>query len=349
MNIGIIGCGTISTIYCENSRRFDHYDILKCADSNRSASERLCSTTGVGVAATVEELLEDQTIELVVNLTPPLAHAAISKRILEHGKHLYSEKPLALSLKEAQELSALASETGLSIGCAPDTFLGGGIQKARELLAMGAIGSIHHVSAAMTTPGHEAWHPNPDFYYTTGGGPLWDMGPYYLSALMACFGAIESVEAIASPNTIDRIIATGNRAGELLEVSIPTTIHTLLRFTQGMTATMLMSFDITQTHLPHIEVYGTEGTLTLPDPNFFGGSLQLYTKERPQWVSIPAEGDYINNDRGLGIERMCQHLEDGGGYVNNGQWATHIVDCIETIFRSTAEQRRCHLTTSIVG
>ncbi|MCF7940045.1 MAG: Gfo/Idh/MocA family oxidoreductase [Spirochaetia bacterium] len=341
MKTGIIGCGTISTIYAENARDFDHIQIVACADMNMHSAEDLCMRTGVGTAVSVEDLLDDPEIGLVINLTPPAVHAVLSKRILQAGKHLYSEKPLALDTDSARELIDIADASSLAVGCAPDTFLGSSIQKAKRIIGSGGIGTPVAFTAAMTTPGHERWHPNPDFYYQSGGGPLWDMGPYYLSALIACLGPVAAVTATTITSAARRVIATGPRAGEVLAVEVPTTIEAVLTFCNGVIGTLLMSFDIHQTHLPPIEIYGTGGSLKFPDPNFFGGVLQLYTKETGVWSSIPAEGRYTDNNRGLGIELMCAHLETGAAYTNTGRWACHIVAVIEGIFRSSETHQRC--------
>lgn len=343
MKVGIIGCGNISTVYVQNFMNFDHIQLLQCADINQGASEKLCKLTETGQSVSIEELLENPEIELVVNLTPPVVHAEVSRRILESSKHLYSEKPFALDTASAKMLLDLAKERSLAIGCAPDTFLGFSVQHAKALIDDGAIGTPLAFTASMTTAGHERWHPNPDFYYKQGGGPLWDMGPYYLSALVECLGKVAVVQAIERTSDIERVIKTGERAGQSVSVETPTTIHTMLSTARGVVGYMLMSFDIAATNLPHIEIYGTEGTLQLPDPNFFGGVLKLYSKRTEQWKTIDPRGLYIGNNRGLGIEQMCAHLEEGTSYTNDGQFAYHIVEILENIFRSAQSHAPCKI------
>jgi len=335
MRVGVIGCGSISSTYLENSKRFEEFEIVGCADKDMNSAITRCDETKIGNAVHIEELLADETIDLVINLTPPSAHVKVSTMILEAGKHLYSEKPIALTSEEGQKLIQLAEWKRLKIGCAPDTFLGAACQTAKKIIESGKIGEPTSFIASMTCPGHERWHPNPEFYYKKGGGPLFDMGPYYLSALVELLGNITHVCAVAKKGSEKRIIKTGPRAGTSINVEVATHVQTLLTCNQKIFGTMLMSFDVWNTHLPHIEIYGTHGTLKLPDPNFFGGPLELYVSGREEWEVVDPVGIYQDNNRGVGIADMCKGIKNETSYKADAHRALHIVRVMESILESS--------------
>jgi predicted dehydrogenase len=274
LGVGIIGCGNISTTYLSLAPLFRDVEVRACADKDRSAAERRGAEFGIA-ALSVRELLASDEIDIVVNLTVPAAHAQISKQILAAGKHVYSEKPLVLSLAEGREIAALAKRKRLKVASAPDTFLGGAHQRARRAIDQGAIGRIASGTAHFLSPGMESWHPNPDFFFKPGGGPVLDMGPYYIANLIQLLGPVRRVAALAGMARKTRIITSEPRRGQKIAVRTPTTIHGLLEFVSGAQVTLSMSWDVHAHRHQHTELYGTDGALFLPDPNFFGGEVLI--------------------------------------------------------------------------
>lgn len=281
LKVGIIGCGVISRIYAENiTQLFDNLKLAACADLDVKRAETLAAEFGIPKACTVEQLLEDDEIKLVLNLTIPAAHAELSRRILESGKHVYSEKPLALSQEDAGGILRLAEQKGLLVGCAPDTVLGPGLQACRKILDEGRIGAPVAATANMATHGTETWHPEPGFYYQKGAGPLLDMGPYYLSALISLLGPASRVFSFGSRPFAWRETYRDLKPVGRIPVEVTTTYMGALEFENGLLAQLTMSFDLWRSNLPQLEIYGTEGTLVLPDPNTFGGRVYVLTKEK---------------------------------------------------------------------
>ena len=238
-------------------------------------------------AYSVDELLADPEIELVINLTVPKVHAPLNERILKAGKHAYTEKPFALNLKEGEKVIALAKKKGLRVGCAPDTFLGGGIQTARKLIDDGVIGVPVAAVANMAHHGPEIWHPDPEFFYQQGGGPMLDMGPYYVTALVNLLGPIRRVSGSARSSFPERTVGSGKKAGKKIEVEVPTHYVAAYDFVAGPIASLNISFDVWSHTLPKIEIYGSEGALRVPDPNGFGGVVEVRTKEDKDWRQVP--------------------------------------------------------------
>ena len=274
LGLGIIGCGNISTSYLRLAPLFKGLEVRAVADVNMEAAQARAEEFGVK-AQTVDDLLANADVDVVINLTIPDAHYAISKRILEAGKHAYSEKPLVLSLEEGVTLRDLAKSKGLAVGCAPDTFLGGSHQQARAALDEGRIGTVTAGSAAVLNHGMEHWHPNPDFFFLPGAGPMLDLGPYYVANLINLLGPVKRVGALTSSAVTTRTISNGPRDGETVPVKTPTNIHALLEFHTGATITLSTSWDVWHHKRNHFELYGTEGTLYVPDPNFFGGTVEI--------------------------------------------------------------------------
>ncbi|ATN34502.1 oxidoreductase [Rhizobium sp. ACO-34A] len=273
LGVGIIGCGNISTTYFSLSPLFKGLKVLACSDLNMNAAELRAEEYGVK-AQPLDELLANDELDIIVNLTIPDAHYAVSKRILEAGKHVYSEKPLVLSLSAGEELRRIAGENGLSIGCAPDTFLGGSHQLARKFIEDGGVGRITSGTCHVMSPGMEMWHPNPDFFFLPGGGPILDLGPYYIANLVNLIGPVKRVGALTSMASETRTITSQPRAGEVIPVRTPTNIHALLEFANGATVTLSASWDVWSHRHGNMELYGTDGSLFLPDPNFFGGKVE---------------------------------------------------------------------------
>ncbi len=279
LGIGIIGCGNISTSYLRLAPLFKGLEVRAVADINMEAAKARAAEFNTR-AQSVEDLLANKAIDIVINLTVPDAHFAITKRILEAGKHAYSEKPLVLTLEQGVTLRDLAASRGLKVGCAPDTFLGGAHQQARAVLDEGRVGQIIAGACAVQNHGMEAWHPNPDFFFLPGGGPMLDLGPYYIANLINFLGPVKRVAALANAPTRERIIGNGPRMGEKIPVKTPTNIHALLEFVNGATIQLSTSWDVWHHRRSHFELYGTEGTLYVPDPNFFGGKVEVADKAK---------------------------------------------------------------------
>ncbi|WP_407272291.1 Gfo/Idh/MocA family protein [Radiobacillus sp. PE A8.2] len=309
INIGVIGCGNISSIYMENIPKFDHLELVACSDLIMDRAHKQAETFGISKAYTIEEMLNDTNIEIIVNLTTPKAHADVSIQVLEAGKHVYVEKPLAVTLEEGKRIIQLAKEKNLLVGGAPDTFLGAGIQTACSLIEQGEIGDIVGASAFMINRGHEHWHPDPAFYYDTGGGPMFDMGPYYITALIALLGPIKQLSGLTRISYPERTILSEPRAGEVIKVNTPTHISGTIDFASGAIGSITTSFDaFGGTSLPPIEVYGSEGTLLVPDPNTFGGPVCIRKRDEKEFTNIHLTHNYDENSRGLGVADMARNL-----------------------------------------
>ncbi len=274
LGIGIIGCGNISTTYLRLTPLFKGMEVRAVADVNMAAATARAAEFNTK-AQSVDDLLANPDLDVIINLTIPDAHYGVSKMILEAGKHAYSEKPLVLTLAEGTTLRDLAKSKGLSVGCAPDTFLGGSHQMARALIDEGRIGTVTTAVAGVQNHGPEGWHPNPEFFFLPGAGPMLDLGPYYIANLINLLGPVKRVGALATSATPTRTIGSGERAGQAIPVKTPTNIHALLEFHSGATVNLTTSWDVWSHRRGHFEFYGTEGTLYVPDPNFFGGKLEV--------------------------------------------------------------------------
>jgi len=321
LGLGIIGCGNISTSYLKLAPLFKGLEVRAVADVNMAAAQTRAAEFGVK-AQSVDDLLANKDVDVVINLTIPDAHYAVSKRILEAGKHAYSEKPLVLSLEEGVTLRDLAKSKGLAVGCAPDTFLGGSHQQARAALDEGRIGTVTAGSAAVLNHGMEHWHPNPDFFFLPGAGPMLDLGPYYVANLINFLGPVKRVGALTSSASATRTISNGPRNGETVPVKTPTNIHALLEFHTGATITLSTSWDVWHHKRNHFELYGTEGTLYVPDPNFFGGTVEIGGRDGSLTELAPWDHPFgINNQnhngrdlanyRTAGLADMVAALQQG--------------------------------------
>ena len=267
--VGLIGCGNISNSYLATNAKYAFFDVAACADLSVDAARAQAQKWGIPRACTVAELLADDTIDFIVNLTTPRAHGPVLLEALRAGKHVYTEKPFTVTREEARQVIDLAGERRLRVGSAPDTFLGGAHQTCRQLIDQGAIGAPVAATAFMACHGHEHWHPSPGFYYQSGGGPLFDMGPYYLTNLVQLLGPVRSVSAFAKTSFAERVVTSNPKKGERIRVDVPTHLAGTLLFASDVVATIVMSFDVWSHHLPAIEIYGTEGSL------FRAGSQRL--------------------------------------------------------------------------
>jgi len=285
--IGVIGCGNISPIYLQAGKRFEILEVAACADIDLERAKARAAEFDIPKACSVEELLADPDIDIVVNLTIPKAHSPVGLTVLQAGKSVYNEKPLAALREEAQPLLTTARERGLRVGGAPDTFLGGGLQTCRKLIDDGVIGEPVAATAFMMGHGHESWHPDPAFYYQVGGGPMFDMGPYYLTALINLLGPVRRVTGSTRISFPERTITSQPKYGTKIEVKTPTHIAGVLDFASGAIGTIITSFDVWGHHAPIIEIYGSEGTLSVPDPNTFGGVVRVRKAREQEWVEVP--------------------------------------------------------------
>lgn len=326
---GIIGCGNISGIYMENCKKFSTLDLIACADLDLGKARAQAEKHDIPLACTVEELLAHPEITLVINLTIPAVHAKVSLQALEAGKHVYVEKPLALTLEQGQEVLDTAATKGLLVGSAPDTFLGAGLQTALKLISEGAIGRPVSAAAFMMSRGHEHWHPDPEFYYAEGGGPMFDMGPYYLTALIQLLGPVRRVAGITSKALAERTITSQKKLGQSIPVAVPTHAAGTMEFHGGAVATLITSFDIFGgSTLPPIEIHGTEGSLLVPDPNGFGGTVMYRKLGQEEWAEVPLIQGYEGNSRGIGPADMADALLHQRKHRASGEIAYHVLEAM---------------------
>ena len=345
LKVGLVGCGNISDIYLENARKLDAIEVVACADLVRQRADAKAAEYGVPRACTLDELLVDPEIAIVLNLTTPDAHAEIALAALEAGKSIYNEKPLAIRLDDGRQILETAQSKNLRVGCAPDTFLGGAWQTARKLIDDGAIGKPVAATAFMTCHGHENWHPDPEFLYQIGGGPMFDMGPYYLSALVNLLGPVRRVTGAANITFPERTITSEPKRGRKIKVEVPTHVVGVLEFLDGAVGTIITSFDVWHANLPFIEVYGTIGSLDLPDPNCFGGAVRLRAADDDAWRDVPLEFGLVENERGLGLADMARAVSLGGQHRASGELALHVLETMHAIHDAAREGRHIELQT----
>ncbi len=325
--IGIIGCGNISGIYFQNCHKnFQNLEVAACADLDMSRAEAKAKEFGVAKACSVEELLADPEIKIVVNLTVPKAHAQVALAALKAGKNVHGEKPLSLNRDDAKKILALAKKNNLRVGSAPDTFLGAGIQTCRKLIDDGWIGRPVSCTAFMQCAGHESWHPSPEFYYELGGGPMLDMGPYYLTALVNLLGPVKRITGSTQSAFKTRTITSQPKFGKVVPVETPTHLAGVMDFANGVVGTIITSFDVVAHHLPNIEIHGTEGSLQVPDPNCYGGPVRVFRRGMKEWQDVPLTHGYAENSRGIGVADMALAIQQKRQHRANGDLAYHVLD-----------------------
>ena len=346
VKIGIVGCGNISGIYFTNAQRLEILQVAACADLIPERAQTKAQEFCVPRACTVQELLADPEIEIVVNLTIPKAHGEVALAALKAGKSVYNEKPLAVTREDGRQMLDIANKKGLLVGGAPDTFLGGGHQTCRKVIDDGWIGEPVGAVAFMACHGHESWHPDPDFFYQPGGGPLFDMGPYYLTALVNLIGPIKRVSGSARITFPERLITSQPKCGTIIKVNTPTHIAGAMDFASGAIGTLIMSFDVWSHHLPCIEVYGTEGSLAVPDPNGFGGMPKLFRRGSEGWSDIPLSHIYAENFRGLGVADMAYALRTGRRHRANEALTYHVLDVMHAFLDASRENRHILLEST---
>jgi len=343
--IGIVGCGNISGIYFKAGQTFEILQVKACADlvpdrAAAKAGEFNCK------AVTVEQLLADPEIKIVVNLTVPNAHASVALAAVEAGKSVHNEKPLTVRREDGRKLLELAKAKGVRVGCAPDTFLGGGIQTCRKLIDDGWIGQPVAATAFMTCHGHESWHPDPEFYYKAGGGPMFDMGPYYLTALVSLMGPVKRVTGSARVTFPQRTVTSKPKYGTKITVDVPTHVAGVMDFASGAVGTIITSFDVWAANLPRIEIYGTEGSMSVPDPNGFGGPVRIFRPGQKEWVEMPLTHNYAENSRGIGVADMAYALRSGRPHRANGELAFHVLDVMHAFHDASAGGRHVEVQST---
>ncbi|MBE7555685.1 MAG: Gfo/Idh/MocA family oxidoreductase [Anaerolineales bacterium] len=356
LKTAVIGCGNISSIYLENAAKWGILDLVACADLDLARAESQAAKFNVPRALPVADVLADPDIELIINLTIPAAHAEVGLAAVRAGKSVYNEKPLALSRADGQLMLREAQARGLRVGNAPDTFLGGGLQTCRQLIDAGEIGIPVAANAFMFIRGPEAWHPDPGFLYQVGAGPLFDMGPYYLTALVSILGPIRRVTGSARITYPERTIGSGPKEGQKIPVETPTHIAAILDFASGLVATLTTSFDVAVSAGAALNLYdiggalleiqGTEGTLSLPDPNTFDGPVRVRCLGEADWHEIPLTHAYTTNSRCLGVADMAYAIRTGRPHRANGDMAFHVLDVMHAVLEASETGRHIELTST---
>ncbi|MDR2631398.1 MAG: Gfo/Idh/MocA family oxidoreductase [Spirochaetaceae bacterium] len=331
--VGIVGLGKISGIYLQNLTGLfgSRVRLTAVTDLIRERGEAVQAEYHIPFIPDAETLIRSPDVDIVLNITQPQHHYGVAKKAIEAGKHVYNEKPLCVTREEAADLLGLAAARKVRVGGAPDTFLGAGIQTCRKLIDDGWIGRPIAATAFMMNHGHEHWHPDPEFYYKTGGGPLFDMGPYYLTALVNLLGPIVRVSGSAKQGFKQRTVTSEPQRGKVITVDVPTHIAATLDFTSGAVGTLITSFDVYSHTLPFIEIYGSEGTLRAPDPNTFGGPVLVSRFREEAWSQIPLLGDYAENSRGLGITDMAAAITEGRLHRASGELTNHVLEVMHGI------------------
>jgi len=326
VKVGVIGCGNISGVYFKNMcETFEVLEVVACADLVKERAEAKAGEFRGVRAMPVDELLADPDIRIVVNLTIPRAHADVAFAAVKAGKSVHNEKPLTITREEGRKLLKAAKAKRVLVGAAPDTFLGAGIQTCRKLIDDGWIGEPVAATAFMTCHGHESWHPDPEFYYKVGGGPMFDMGPYYLTALVALMGPVKRVTGSARVTFPRRVITSQPKCGTVIKVDVPTHVAGVMDFANGAVGTIITTFDVWAAQLPRIEIYGSEGSLSVPDPNTFGGPVHVMRAGSP-WADVPLTHGYAENSRGIGVADMGYSLLSGRRHRASGALAYHVLD-----------------------
>lgn len=348
VNVAVVGCGNISGIYLENlTKRFRNVEVYAISDLIEENTRTKSEQFGIQKIMTFQEIIKDPNVQIVLNLTTPPLHYELSKQALEAGKNVYVEKPLSLNYDEGKELVALAKGKGLLLGCAPDTFLGAGIQTCRHIIDGGVIGDIIGATAFMVCHGHESWHPGPEFYYKKGGGPMFDMGPYYLTALVNLVGPVKSVAGMTAISFPTRKITSQPKYGEEIQVEVPTHVNGLLRFRNGAIGNIITSFDVWDSVLPRIEIYGTRGSMLVPDPNGFGGEVKIRQYFDTEFKSCPLITEHSENSRGIGLSDLADALLSGrSDHRASGELALHVLEIMEKIHTSSDEHREIQLEST---
>lgn len=370
MRVGVVGCGVISDIYLKNSNLFKGYEVVAVSDIAEDRAKEKARKYNIPKVYSYEDMLEDDSVDIIMNLTVHAAHTPLCMKALEAGKHIYNEKPLGATFEEAKRVVALAKKKNLYVGCAPDTVLGGRIQTIRKQIDDGKIGFPVGGVAYMTCHGHECWHANPFFVYgpeNTGAGPIFDMGPYYLTTLVYLLGSVKRVCGIVSTPFKERFITNPDLYGQKIKVDVPTHINGMLEFENGAIVNIIISYDVWDSHLPRIEIFGSEGTISmceadpLAGPDIFEGEIeyrycensdwlgfpsQIPRKEPSPWEKIPMEFPYRQNSRGVGLAEMVYSIQKGRKNIVNGDMACHVMEIGYAIHESCKNGQYYNMTTT---
>jgi predicted dehydrogenase len=336
MNVGLVGCGVIAHNYVKGSASFPTFDIVACADVNAAAADAFGETYALRVLA-VDALVADEDIDVVLSLTPPAAHADIARAAFAHGKHVYTEKPLAATLAEARALVEEAAARGLRLGCAPDTFLGSAYEAGRDLIERGDIGRPVGATARFLVGGPDTWHPNADVFYQAGGGPLLDIGPYYLTAIASVLGSFTAATGFVETPTARRTLGAGPRAGQEFAVDVPTYVLAALQLESGALASLAVSFESNEQYDSTLLVHGSEGTLELPDANGFDGDLRIRIG-RGEWETVDYAARGTRDTRGIGLHEMIEALQAGRPHRASGELGLHVLETAYAVL-GAAERR----------
>lgn len=346
LGVGIIGTGNISSQYLKAMRDFPVLTIVGIADMKPEVAEARAAEFGVK-AIPVDALLADLRVDIVLNLTIPRAHVDVGLMAVAAGKHVYGEKPLGVTFAEGRKLIDAAKAKGVRVGSAPDTFLGGGHQTVRELVDSGRAGRIVGGSAFFAVPGHEYWHPDPAFYYDVGGGPVLDMGPYYITDLVNILGPVARVQALSSTVSAERPVRSEPRKGQMMPVRVDTHVTGTLVFASGALVTVTLSFDVPKHGHHPIELYGTELSIQVPDPNWFAGPVRV-ARPRSEFEEVPVTLPYADaNYRSLGVADMAHAILSGRPHRCSGELALHVLEVMEAFATASREQRIIDIATTL--
>jgi predicted dehydrogenase len=346
--IGIVGAGKISGIYLKNLTSLfkERVEVSVVTDVVYDNAAKAAEEYHIRHIKDLDSLVQDPEVDIVLNITPPQGHFEVAKKAIAAGKHVYNEKPLCVTREDADWLLKTASEKKVRIGCAPDTFLGAGLQTCRKIIDDGWIGKPLAVNAFMMSRGPEHWHPNPEFFYKTGGGPMFDIGPYYLTALVHLLGPVARVSGSAQKGFATRTITSEPLKGTVVDVEVPTHIAGILDFVGGAVGTITTSFDVWSHSMPPIEIYGAEGTLLAPDPNTFGGPVKVRRFRDESWYAFPLINAFTENSRGLGLVDMAEAITEGRPHRASGELASHILEIMHGIHDASASGIYYQLTTT---
>ncbi len=351
--VGIIGCGNIASRYLTGLARFQELEVVACTDLRRELAESLATQYGIAVHESPDSMLADPDIDLIVNITPPNAHFAVSAAAMRARKHVYVEKPMAPVLEDALRLIEIAEEQSVMLGSAPDTFLGSAGQTARAALDSGLIGEPIGAIAVVRHSKAELWHPDPTFLFQPGGGPALDLGPYYIASLVNLLGPVESVSGFTRIGASPRSVTAPDRRVESIDVTTPTHMSGSLEFRSGAIATLMMSFDVWETDLPHIEVYGTEGTLSVPNPDLLDGDVRFRPNGQTQWRTLdpvlppsgPIEDGFLQRLRGTGVADLVGAIE-GAPHRASDRLAAHVLEVLQAVQTSSDTATVVRLSTT---
>lgn len=352
LKVGLIGCGSISDRYLKYGQELygDAFEIVALADIREEAARQRAQEYHIARVLTPDELIHDPDIDVVLNLTVPKAHTDIICQALRAGKHVYTEKPLGISYQEAQQIQQLAQQMNRRVGCAPDTFMGMPAQTAIRAIENGYIGKVFGANCLCIHPthGNENWHPEPSPYYQKGAGPMFDMGAYYLNQLIAIMGPVQSVMCMQSLNFPQRKIKTQPHKGEIIQVEVPTHVTSMLEFSSGAIVTFMNTLDVWNSRQPWIEIYGTEGTIILPDPNHFTGDVLISRLEfgEDKWTKLPPLTEYQDTQRGAGLADFSYAIQENRPHRASLEMACHVMETIEAFDRSAESGQRYTLTTT---